>query len=69
MSIDKAEQLKREWTDKYVIVAPESCRDPDVKIVAEIGGASAGADRDAVWNLEPVYFRPSYADEKVAANK
>ena len=50
-----------------VTVAPASCRMPDVSVVAEIGIASAGTNDDAVWTLEPIYFRPSYADEKVTS--
>ncbi|MEM7454733.1 MAG: tRNA (adenosine(37)-N6)-threonylcarbamoyltransferase complex dimerization subunit type 1 TsaB [Planctomycetota bacterium] len=48
------------------VIAPESCREPDVLFVAKIAGRDRVGSNDAVWNLEPVYFRPSYADEKVS---
>jgi tRNA threonylcarbamoyladenosine biosynthesis protein TsaB len=58
----------REFFDSKVRVADERTWQPQAGIVGQIGSRSdrAGARQD-LWSLSPVYFRPSAAEEKLAA--
>ncbi len=50
-----------------ITVGDQSLWQPDAETVGRIGLAKYNAGvRDDIWALEPVYFRPSYADERLA---
>jgi tRNA threonylcarbamoyladenosine biosynthesis protein TsaB len=54
----------------YIRVPEEVCWDPHPKALLDIGlPRFAGGERDDYWTLEPLYLRPSSAEEKWARTK
>lgn len=50
------------------LLAPKELWDPLAESVAELGWRQfSRGQRDNIWTLKPIYYRPSYAEEKRAA--
>lgn len=49
-------------------LAPKEFWDPRAETVAELGWKQfSRGQRDSIWTLKPIYYRPSYAEEKRSA--